>query len=85
MTNQQLDDKRDGTYTAQPQDRSGLGEYSDAQLLAELVERSKIDRLEVIDENGRAYARGSIYGTPVSVELSLQDANKTLKVFVTTV
>jgi ribosomal protein S28E/S33 len=42
-----------------------------------------VDRIEVIDETGRAYVRGSIYGTPVKVELSYQDDGRTLKVFVT--
>jgi len=42
----------------------------------------KVDRIEVIDETGRAYIKGSIYGSPVKVELSLQDSNRTLKVFV---
>ena len=42
----------------------------------------KVDRFEVIDETGRAYVKGSIYGTPVKVELSVQDGGKTLKVFV---
>ena len=41
-----------------------------------------VDRFEVIDESGRAYVKGSIYGTPVSVDLSYQDDGKTLKVFV---
>lgn len=41
-----------------------------------------VDRLEVIDETGRAYVRGSIYGIPVKIELSYQDNGKTLKVFV---
>lgn len=40
------------------------------------------DRFEVIDETGRAYVKGSIYGSPVKVELSYQDDGKTLKVFV---
>ncbi len=44
---------------------------------------SKVDRIEVIDENGRQYVKGSIYGTPVTIELSLQDDGRTLKVFVT--
>lgn len=44
---------------------------------------SEVDRLEVIDETGRAYVKGSIYGSPVSVELSYQDEGRTLKVFVT--
>lgn len=43
---------------------------------------SKVNRLEVIDSTGRAYVKGSIYGTPVKVELSMQDDNRTLKVFV---
>jgi hypothetical protein len=42
----------------------------------------KVDRLEVIDETGRAYVKGSIYGSPVQIKLSFQDDNKTLKVFV---
>lgn len=41
-----------------------------------------VDRFEVIDDTGRAYVKGSIYGTPVKVELSYQDDDKTLKVFV---
>jgi len=47
------------------------------------IDTEKIDRLEVIDETGRAYVKGSIYGSPVSVELSVQDDGRTLKVFVT--
>lgn len=43
---------------------------------------SEVDRIEVIDDSGRAYVNGSIYGTPVKIELSLQDDGKTLKVFV---
>jgi hypothetical protein len=42
-----------------------------------------VDRIEVIDDTGRAYVKGGIYGTPVKVELSYQDDGKTLKVFVT--
>lgn len=41
-----------------------------------------VDRFEVIDDTGRAYVKGSIYGTPVKVELSYQDDDRTLKVFV---
>ena len=41
-----------------------------------------IDRFEVIDDTGRAYVKGSIYGTPVRIEQSYQDDGKTLKVFV---
>lgn len=44
---------------------------------------SKVNRIEVIDETGRAYVKGSIYGAPVKVELSYQDDGRTLKVFVT--
>ena len=43
---------------------------------------SKVDRFEVIDNEGRAYAKGSIYGSPVKIKLSLQDDGRTLKVFV---
>lgn len=43
----------------------------------------KVDRLEVIDKNGRAYtnygSQGSIAG---SVDIQLQDEGKTMKVFV---
>lgn len=46
------------------------------------VDLSKVDRFEVIDETGRAYVKGSIYGSPVKVELSVQDDGRTLKVFV---
>jgi hypothetical protein len=42
----------------------------------------KVDRFEVIDETGRAYVKGSIYGTPIRIELSLQDDERTLKIFV---
>lgn len=45
-------------------------------------EAEKVDRFEVIDETGRAYVKGSIYGSPVSIDLSYQDDGKTLKVFV---
>jgi hypothetical protein len=47
-----------------------------------IMDTSKVNRLEVIDETGRAYIKGSIYGTPVKVELSFQDDGRTLKVFV---
>lgn len=54
------------------------------QALIKLIEDREhaIDRLEVIDEGGRAYARGATYGYPVSVKLSYQDGGRTLKVFV---
>lgn len=49
-----------------------------------IAEREReVDRFEVIDDSGRAYVKGSIYGSPVKVELSYQDDGKTLKVFVT--
>ena len=48
-----------------------------------LKQYKKVNRFEVIDETSRAYVKGSIYGTPVSVDLSLQDDDRTLKVFVT--
>lgn len=47
-----------------------------------MKELEKVDRFEVIDETGRAYVKGSIYGTPVTVELSIQDEGRTLKVFI---
>jgi len=43
---------------------------------------SNVNRLEVIDD-GRAYVAGPMYGNPVSIELSFQDQDRTLKVFVT--
>ena len=43
---------------------------------------SRVDRFEVIDDTGRAYVKGSIYGSPVKIETSLQDDDRTLKVFV---
>lgn len=46
-------------------------------------ELDRVDRFEVIDDTGRAYVKGSIYGSPVKVELSYQDDGRTLKVFVT--
>lgn len=49
---------------------------------AQINPNKDVDRFEVIDESGRAYVKGSIYGTPVKVELSYQDDGKTLKVFV---
>lgn len=42
-----------------------------------------VDRFEVIDEDGRVYAKGPMYDSPVDVELSYQDEGKTLKVFIT--
>lgn len=41
-----------------------------------------VNRIEVIDDTGRAYVKGAIYGTPVKVTLSYQDDGRTLKVFV---
>jgi len=41
------------------------------------MDENKITRFEVIDESGRVYVRHE-----VSVELSVQDGGKTLKVFI---
>lgn len=63
--------------------------YRVAQALAKYVRErdqqrlSAVDRFEVIDETRRAYVKGSIYGSPVKVELSYQNDGKTLKAFVT--
>ena len=46
------------------------------------IKPEKVDRFEVIDDTGRAYVKGSIYGSPVKVELDYQDEGRTLKVFV---
>lgn len=46
------------------------------------VKPELVDRFEVIDDTGRAYVKGSIYGIPVKVWLSVQDEGRTLKVFV---
>lgn len=43
----------------------------------------QVNRIEVIDSTGRAYVKGEMYGTPVTVEVQLQDDDRTLKVFVT--
>lgn len=62
----------------------GLGEYELMDLISEVNERfENTDRFEVIDDNGRAYVKGGIYGTPVRIDLSIQDDDKTLKVFIT--
>ena len=42
-------------------------------------ETSKVTRVEVIDENGRAYVRGP---EDIKVELSFQDEDRTLKIFI---
>lgn len=46
------------------------------------IDTSKVNRIEVIDETGRVYVKGKMYGSPVKVNLSLQDDGQTLKVFV---
>lgn len=51
-------------------------------LNARRADISKVDRLEVVDDTGRAYVKGSIYETGVKVELDYQDDGRTLKVFV---
>lgn len=68
--------------------KGSMGISEAKQALTELIDREvaaateKVDRFEVIDDTGRAYVKGSIYGSPVSVELSYQDDGRTLKVFV---
>lgn len=48
------------------------------------IDTEKVDRFEVIDGNGRAYVRGSIYNLPFQkIDLSYQDDGRTLKVFLT--
>ncbi len=42
------------------------------------IEDAPIERLEVIDEQGRAYANYNIS----SIEFSLQDGSRTLKIFI---
>lgn len=55
------------------------------ELISEAVNKAyeKVNRFEVVDDTGRAYVKGLIYGSPVKVEAQLQDNDKTLKVFVT--
>lgn len=59
-----------------PQDDDDLYPTQEAQ--------SRITRLEVIDENGRAYVRTDVLsgGSGVRVDMSLQDDGRTLKIFV---
>lgn len=52
------------------------------ELNEQLNKPSKLNRLEVIDDTGRAYTNGSMYGTPVSLHMSYQDGGRTLKIFV---
>lgn len=64
---------------------SGAAEVELANMLRHWADEQrieKVDRFEVIDDTGRAYVKGSIYGSPVKLELSYQDGNRTLKVFV---
>lgn len=62
----------------------GLGEYTTAELIAEINERFRetVNRFEVIDKQGRAYVKGAMYGSPVVPSLSLQDEERTVKVFI---
>ena len=46
--------------------------------LNELNDVEKVTRLEVIDESGRAYVRWNLE----SIQVSFQDNNRTLKIFV---
>lgn len=61
----------------------GLGEYTNEDLLAELEERhffSRITRFEIIDRN---YGRTNVFwDNNLELNISLQDDNRTLKVFV---
>jgi len=61
-----------------------LVQQAEAQYMREdLNDLSEVNRLEVIDDNGRAYVIGAIYNRPFNkVDLSYQDGGKTLKVFV---
>ena len=43
------------------------------------MKSSKVTRVEVIDQDGRSYTNWNIHN---KVEVSLQDDNKTLKVFI---
>lgn len=56
--------------------RSVLGTYDD-ETPPTVAGMENVTRLEVIDENGRAYVRHGL-----QIELSLQDNARTLKVFV---
>lgn len=46
------------------------------------IDTDKINRIELINKNSRVFVRGSVYETPITVELSIQDDERTLKVFV---
>lgn len=50
------------------------------------IDLGPIDRVELIDHTktmeGRVWVRGPIYGSPVEVELDVQDEGRTLKIFV---
>lgn len=50
------------------------------------IDLSPIDCVELIDHTstmeGRAWVRGSIYGSPIEVVLDVQDEGRTLKIFV---
>ena len=54
--------------------------YEGNTLEDSLVELNNINRLEVIDQTGRAYVH--YLGENESVQYSLQDDNRTLKIFV---
>jgi hypothetical protein len=69
------------SITASDIDKEELDEIM--HLITEQTRKAEqVDRIEVIDETGRVYVKGSIYGTPVKVELDYQDEGRTLKVFV---
>ena len=52
------------------------------ELNQKLEQTPTLSRLEIIDETGRAYARGTIYGESVSLYMNYQDDGRTLKIFV---
>ena len=56
--------------------------YPNGEKYYPVSQLQNLNRLEVIDETGRAYVKGDIYGLPVEVELSYQDDGHTLKIFV---
>lgn len=45
-----------------------------------MTELTQVNRIEVIDENGRAYVKW--VDTPLKVSYGLQDNGRTLKIFV---
>ena len=50
-------------------------------ILSKLIPLEKVNRIEVIDQQGRSYVNWKSYN---KVQISLQDDSRTLKVFITT-